>query len=495
MRTVSLIIVALATLVPVGASAAVTASLSLSPASGTYGVGDTFSVAVVLDTKGNQVYGADVFYLRYNPALLEVIDDDAGTAGIQITPGTLMPTTLFNTVNVTTGTIAFSQVTNTGATYSGSGTVATAHFRTVSEGIANVAFDFAPGNTADSNVASGEEDILSSVVNGAYTVGTSGSGTSPTTPAPQPAPSPAPTPPPSSSPTPSIQAPSVAPTPSSGGTTPTPSVPPAPAVAGSSGVREGALITGPDGVRVWIVNGHGYRRHIFNPAVFGMYGHFRWNEIVTVDQSTLDSYIISDLYQADGDPRVFFLREVDESSGKAEKQWLNMTPEAFERKGWRWEQVFSINTRERDYYQEGNPIADVAVPVPTQQPASVAQTTGPYPLAAGSLVKTADNETVYYITPQGLKKPIPNGEVFASYAGNRWANVLTVSQEQLTMHKTVRAIRLIGTTKTYLIDPLALTKQWVRTDAALASLGISPEDVVSVNRTEFAAYKEGKQIQ
>lgn len=121
----------------------------------------------------------------------------------------------------------------------------------------------------------------------------------------------------------------------------------------SSGIKEGSLIRGPDGIKVYIVNAHGYKRHIFNPAIFAMYGHFKWNEIKAVDQKTLDSYITSDLYRADGDTKVFSLHEIDESRGLAQKRWFNLSATAFMQKGYAFTQVFIINPRERDYYQEG----------------------------------------------------------------------------------------------------------------------------------------------
>jgi len=120
-----------------------------------------------------------------------------------------------------------------------------------------------------------------------------------------------------------------------------------------SELSEGDLIRGPDGIKVYIINAFGYKRHIFNPAVFNMYGHLKWENIKEVDQATLDSYTTSDLYRADGDYRVYSLEEVDEAKGIAVKHHLNMTPVQFKEKGYCWEQVFIVNQQERDYYQTG----------------------------------------------------------------------------------------------------------------------------------------------
>ena len=129
-------------------------------------------------------------------------------------------------------------------------------------------------------------------------------------------------------------------------------------VSGSASgtVREGDLIRGPDGIKVYIVNDRGYKRHIFNPAVFGMYGHFRWDSIKVVSQATLDSYVVSDMYRADGDPKVYSLEEVNEVQGSATKHWLDTSVERFTALGYNWSQVFIVNAQERDYYQTGSAI-------------------------------------------------------------------------------------------------------------------------------------------
>ena len=121
-------------------------------------------------------------------------------------------------------------------------------------------------------------------------------------------------------------------------------------------LREGDLIRGPDGIKVYIINDKGYKRHIFNPAIFNMYGHLKWGNIKEVSQVTLDLYAVSDLYRADSDPKVYSLEEIDEVRGVAIKHWLDMTPAKFGAEGYVWGQVFVVNEKERDYYQTGNPI-------------------------------------------------------------------------------------------------------------------------------------------
>ncbi len=126
----------------------------------------------------------------------------------------------------------------------------------------------------------------------------------------------------------------------------------------STPIKEGDLIRGPDGIKVYIINQYGYKRHIFNPVVFEMYGHLKWEDIKEVSQQTLDSFTTSDFYQAENDYRVFSLKEINEKEGFAQKRWMNLPAQRFLSLGYNWKQVFTINEKERDYYQEGTPLTE-----------------------------------------------------------------------------------------------------------------------------------------
>ncbi|KND48701.1 MAG: penicillin-resistant dd-carboxypeptidase-like protein [Parcubacteria bacterium C7867-003] len=144
------------------------ATLILTPSSGSVSSGQTISVDIMLDTKGEDIDGVDVYSLNYNPAILEVVDSSSSASGVQITPGSLFPITLTN--KVTSGVIQFSQVTSGGTSYKGSGKLATITFKGIANGTASVTFNFTPGSTSDTNVAGGGSDKLTSVGSGSYTV-------------------------------------------------------------------------------------------------------------------------------------------------------------------------------------------------------------------------------------------------------------------------------------------------------------------------------------
>ena len=136
------------------------ATLSLSPSSQSVTVGQNFTVNVLLNAQGQAVDGVDISYLRYNPSLLQVQSATAGT---------LMPLTLSNNF-ATQGQIQFSQVASGGSSYTGQGTLLTIAFKALSQGTANVTFDFTSGNTQDTNVSGASTDLLTSVTNGSYVI-------------------------------------------------------------------------------------------------------------------------------------------------------------------------------------------------------------------------------------------------------------------------------------------------------------------------------------
>lgn len=151
-------------------------TLKLSPASKSTPVGGTFTIDIVIDSAGKAVYGVDINKLHFNPAILQVVDINTEISGVQISPGSLMMTSIINNADNSNGTIEFSQAQGVG-TVNGpapqanslKGTLATITFKVIKAGVSNVTFDFTSGNSLDCNIAGLGVDILESVVNGTYT--------------------------------------------------------------------------------------------------------------------------------------------------------------------------------------------------------------------------------------------------------------------------------------------------------------------------------------
>ena len=133
--------------------------------------------------------------------------------------------------------------------------------------------------------------------------------------------------------------------------------------ANAADLPEGSLIKTADAPEVYIINDKangqykGWKRHIFNPEVFNMYGQFGWDDINIVPQSTLDMYKTSDLYRSDVDTRVYALEEQGSSAIKRHIQ----DEAAFAANGYSWDQIFTVNEKEVNYYATG-PVITASTP-------------------------------------------------------------------------------------------------------------------------------------
>lgn len=154
-------------------------TLALSPSSGTFNAGCSYSLAVLLDTTGTDTDGTDV-----------ILDYDQSKFTMNtVTKGTLYPDYPISSIDAQSGKVSVSGLASVSQPYNGSGTFATINFTiptSVSPGATSLTFEFDPndpGKTTDSNVVQRGtvQDTLSSVTNGNYTIG-SGACTSISTP-------------------------------------------------------------------------------------------------------------------------------------------------------------------------------------------------------------------------------------------------------------------------------------------------------------------------
>ena len=206
-------------------AAAGEAALNLSPGL-SYELGQTFGAPINVDTSGVEVSDIAVRSLHYNSSVLEVIDSDSSTAGIQIAGDSLGGLqSLENSVDPAAGRITYEikiPDTNTPG-FTGSARVALISFRAIQAGRADFSFDFTAGQTGDTDVIAKEtgNDILVSAPATFLTITSSGGETPPpggSSPTPRPSAScvkgcsPTPVPQPSSTPT-EIQMPEESPSP------------------------------------------------------------------------------------------------------------------------------------------------------------------------------------------------------------------------------------------------------------------------------------------
>ena len=143
-----------------------TATLKLVPSKRTLKVGEQVTVDVIVDTANDATTGIDLM-LRYDPVLLEPVDADSATTGVQIAAGTLFDFTPNNSVTLATGLINFSasQQPTSQPVKASEGKVATITFKAKAAGSAKVTFSHTPGASTDTNVVKAGEgrDLLNQV--------------------------------------------------------------------------------------------------------------------------------------------------------------------------------------------------------------------------------------------------------------------------------------------------------------------------------------------
>jgi len=150
------------------------ATFSFSPSSGSYGNGCQSSVDIRLDASGQSTNAADII-IDYDPSLVEIIDSDTGTTGVQITPGSVYTNFFGNVVDTNAGVIRLTGASFT-SFFTSAGVFGSIQFRPrTSSGTANFQIRFTganPYNSLDSNIADSatSNDLLSSVTNGSYTL-------------------------------------------------------------------------------------------------------------------------------------------------------------------------------------------------------------------------------------------------------------------------------------------------------------------------------------
>ncbi len=176
-------------------TSATKATLMLSPDSGNFAVGETFSVQVLLDTKSVEVSQVD-FELKYDPDALEVQDSDRDRAGIQIKDGDLFEVLLSTTpVDTRSGTIEYSKIALSEGKYYKTagepGKVATIDFKTLKAGPMTLRFQTSDTPPVPTKVyrAIDEEQILGEVTNAEFTVSGTATVTAQQTPSASPTPS------------------------------------------------------------------------------------------------------------------------------------------------------------------------------------------------------------------------------------------------------------------------------------------------------------------
>ncbi|PIY78436.1 MAG: hypothetical protein COY82_02515 [Parcubacteria group bacterium CG_4_10_14_0_8_um_filter_35_7] len=98
---------------------------------------------------------------------------------------------------------------------------------------------------------------------------------------------------------------------------------------------------------VYYITEKGLKRHLPSPEVFLSYG-YKWEDIITVSQTELNSYHNNELVKTKGNPEVYKIED-------NQKRWIT-SEETFNTLGYNWNKIELVNDTELTSYPTGNPI-------------------------------------------------------------------------------------------------------------------------------------------
>lgn len=151
----------------------------------------------------------------------------------------------------------------------------------------------------------------------------------------------------------------------------------APMAALAVSVVDGDLIRNPDAdglasLDIYIVKVVGtekFKRLILSPHVFESYEHFdkngngdNWDDVMDVDQATMDAYTTTDLVREDGNDKVYRLYAAD-GTDSGDKYWLNMTAAEFTAV-FNANAIYTINSTDTAGYTAGSNVTNASATFP-----------------------------------------------------------------------------------------------------------------------------------
>ena len=260
------------------------------------------------------------------------------------------------------------------------------------------------------------------------------------------------------------------------------------AVPSQYGLQEGELISASGDPDIYIINEHGFKRLFLNPAIFGFYGHLRWENVKEVSAQTRDAFPTS-LYFKNceiGGSRVYAVEVTGEDASTL--HWLNASLTKLEGEDSNFsKKVFCINDKEFRWYSISGDYSSTSQVSEYKRGIFVVPTqTTP---KEKKLVRLADDPKIYYLTESGVKKHIISPEVFNSYKGNKWEDIIVIDKIELDSYPTANLFRRAGDTNIYKLEDG--NKRLIPDVETFNKLGFDWDRIVEINEVEFAAYATG----
>jgi hypothetical protein len=117
-------------------------------------------------------------------------------------------------------------------------------------------------------------------------------------------------------------------------------------------IPEGSIIktiNNPDIYIIKYVGSKKFKRLILSPSVFNNYGHLKWEDVMDVNQATLDSFTTSELVRAVGDDKIYRLYPQDDTGQKR----MIKNNSVLTRLGLDLDSIYEINSFDRESYGTG----------------------------------------------------------------------------------------------------------------------------------------------
>jgi hypothetical protein len=105
------------------------------------------------------------------------------------------------------------------------------------------------------------------------------------------------------------------------------------------------------------------------------------------------------------------------------------------------------------------------------------------------LAKEEGTGRIYYLSyEKNLKKYHATPDAFAAYPANSWANVVTLSQKDLSYWQSARVLKAINDPKIYFID--GNRKAWIPDEDTFREAGFSWGEILTVFAQDLATYQD-----
>lgn len=131
------------------------------------------------------------------------------------------------------------------------------------------------------------------------------------------------------------------------------SIPEISAITLTPNISEGAIIQvdgDPDVYIVKYAGGKSFKRLILNPSVFNSYGHLKWENIIKVDKTVLDSFTTSNLVRSAASGKIYSLNP----NGDTGARRLIRDAAILRRLGFDSSSAYEINETDENLYVEGD---------------------------------------------------------------------------------------------------------------------------------------------